>query len=548
MPTISAPLIILDFILLSLIVLIIILSRPKHRGWYLASAFIISLNILYLTQLVSPHILGTDVHQEKYMIDQTIALGRWVASNPATTLNTLLSITVTPAIYHQVLNISSESFLKYITPLVYSFVPLILFLIYERIFRGLGKVRRVFSENRMLFSFLSTLVYVFNFAFFMGPGNSRMIPSFLGIALAIYALINEDMPVFARRLIFMLASFLVFVSHYTSSAFWIFTIICVLVIVIPYSKYVAKKTTDIFTLNSVILQIVLYVFWYFFATYAFSKSLLTVPASVIGSFSSFFRPSAYSAEMVETVVGYGLEPGLPTLIMKIAGNIIRTAIPLGWLATVFYMIKNKVLTDWELYTYFMLSIFSFVIIIMSFLPMLTIYYDIQRIYIQNLLVLSLFFPAGIYFISSALAGLYKKTAAGSKFIVNISIWLASFILILHFMCQNGTVFHIAGDNRLIFFAEPLEHNHITLDQEIATAQWIAENRGSLPVAYSGYRGLKSYGHLFWETEISSLKDFNFGLMSIGRFYLAQVKPDKRAEIELLDNIYDAGLTKVYYLH
>ena len=37
-------------------------------------------------------------------------------------------------------------------------------------------------------------------------------------------------------------------------------------------------------------------------------------------------------------------------------------------------------------------------------------------------------------------------------------------------------------------------------------------------------------------------------MSLGRFYYANATPEQLAEIALFGNVYDAGLTKVYYLH
>ena len=101
---------------------------------YPLALYVISLCLLYQTTLMSPYLIGTDIYTEYAVYHQVASAGIWDPSltsivNP--NVNSCLSIAMLAPTYSLLGNISGIWVFKAVYPLIFSFLPLVLY----RIFR-----------------------------------------------------------------------------------------------------------------------------------------------------------------------------------------------------------------------------------------------------------------------------------------------------------------------------------------------------------------------------------------------------------------------------
>ena len=100
-------------------------------GVYPLAILTIGLCLLYQTTLISPHLIGSDIHSEYYYYRLVADSGFWDASM-ASPINSCLSIVILAPVYSLLLNIDGVWMFKAIYPLLFSLMPLILFHIFSQ--------------------------------------------------------------------------------------------------------------------------------------------------------------------------------------------------------------------------------------------------------------------------------------------------------------------------------------------------------------------------------------------------------------------------------
>ena len=92
----------------------------------------ISVALLYHIVLISPNIYGWDINQEYYFFSFVNKSGHWNPAYPISDpYNTLLSITILPAVLSAVTGIDGLWVFKIIYPLIFSLVPVVLYSAFE---------------------------------------------------------------------------------------------------------------------------------------------------------------------------------------------------------------------------------------------------------------------------------------------------------------------------------------------------------------------------------------------------------------------------------
>jgi uncharacterized membrane protein len=123
----------LNLVLITLIILICIcfiligFEIIDKKSTYPIFIFLISLSLLYHTSLISGYLWGTDIHLEFYISNLVKNFG-YCNFSTHDNLYSVLSVTILAPIYSSFLNIDIKWLFKAIYPLVFSFVPLRLFL------------------------------------------------------------------------------------------------------------------------------------------------------------------------------------------------------------------------------------------------------------------------------------------------------------------------------------------------------------------------------------------------------------------------------------
>ena len=108
-----------------------IFGKFIHREVYPLAVAIIAISLLYQTTLISPYLIGADIHPEYYFEQLVVENGYWNAAIPHS-YNSGLSIVMLAPIYSLILNTDGAWLFKIIYPFLFSLVPLALFHIYRQ--------------------------------------------------------------------------------------------------------------------------------------------------------------------------------------------------------------------------------------------------------------------------------------------------------------------------------------------------------------------------------------------------------------------------------
>jgi len=167
--------------------------------------FIMSISLLLMFSLRSWHITGWDFHTEFVSFQLTKLSHFWSTTNLSHIYNNCLSTNILPTIISVFSKINDEYIFKVIYPLIFSFMPLVLFFIYKKIFPN-------------YIAFIVTFFYISQPWY----GNqlstlARQEIAFLFFALMIYIFLNEKLKQSTREILLLIFGFSMIVSHYTTT-------------------------------------------------------------------------------------------------------------------------------------------------------------------------------------------------------------------------------------------------------------------------------------------------------------------------------------------
>lgn len=177
--------------------------KPKLNRWAIApfAIYIVSLGLLFQTTLLSPNLVGSDIHLEYYHASQTISNGYWDWQGVGS-VNSCLSITIFLPFLSVISGIKLLWILKVVQPMLFALVPVIIYQIY----------RAQFSK---LVSLLAVAFFVTLPLFFLDLTQlARQQTGELFMVLAVMVLINRGMSWQHKLLIATLFSAAVVLSHY----------------------------------------------------------------------------------------------------------------------------------------------------------------------------------------------------------------------------------------------------------------------------------------------------------------------------------------------
>jgi uncharacterized membrane protein len=242
-----------DAIIAALCVMSVVSRRLVPENLFPFLIFSISIALVCQVLLTSKYIVGYDANLEYYVFRLTQINGHWGFLNAnlnsvgTLTFNSMLSITLLPAVYSALMNAQGGIVFKILYPFIFSLVPLTLYRICEKQF---GK----------LIGLLSALFFVFTSTAFYDPeilSLNRQIVGELFLLLSVFLLISKTIPVTKRRLLLIIFGAALVVSHYALA--YIYLAIVALVFIISRVK---PRFDD--TLNSVtvLLLFVMTFSWY----------------------------------------------------------------------------------------------------------------------------------------------------------------------------------------------------------------------------------------------------------------------------------------------
>lgn len=262
-------------VLIGIIFLIMTLSRFIPVPLYPLAIFCIALALVWHFSLISDHLIGYDVFEEYYFFSQVANSGIWNPGVPFVHIyNEMLSVTILPAIFSQILAMGGEQVFKIIYPFCYALLPLALYVIYDKQFN---------SKYALTAVFFFMAIYPF---FLEIPSVEREILAELFVALLIMLVIDSDDNV-GKRVLFIIFGLGLVVSHYSLSFLYLGFLSFSLIVL-----FLLKTKSLRITFSSVALFAVICLAWYLYISGSQSfKTIAITGKDILQNFSAeFFNP------------------------------------------------------------------------------------------------------------------------------------------------------------------------------------------------------------------------------------------------------------------
>ena len=258
-------------VLLVLISLIVILSGKIPRKFYPLTIFIISISLLFQTSLISSYITGFDIQSEYYLANLVIKNG-FLNLNLYTEYNNMLSITLLAPLISIISKISLDWTFKIIYPILFSFVPLGLYIVFKK-------------QTSEKIAFLSTFFFMSFYVFYtemIGVGRQEIAEVFL--VLIILVMITKKISNITRSFLLIIFGISLILSHYGLAYIYMFSLLIVYFLILLNDHYnLPNKLNYILRNNKTVAiqnkysknRILSFTFILFFIVFTFSWYMYT---------------------------------------------------------------------------------------------------------------------------------------------------------------------------------------------------------------------------------------------------------------------------------
>lgn len=515
-----------NFVAISMIIgiaiyipLLTILRKKINEKIYPLIILAISVSLLLSYSLRSWHILGWDINEEFKMFQLTKQNLQWTSANAKSIYNTCLSLTILPTILQSITKISDENIFKIIYPIIFSLVPLNIYLISRR-------------YTTYFFSYLISFFFMAQQMFYLQlPAVARQEIGFLFFSTMILVLFNKTIAPLLKNILFLIFGLSLIVSHYSTTYITIILLILTYILVkifklikkIFYKDLSKTKIHDVYylKLTTIIILIGATILWNS-QTKSSYNTISNTANSVISGFGKLFTLEDRSSTLlsflfnvnnsytdtelnkfikvktVEYLKNSNLDsltdnklenvanihfvtdvyPPHPDTLTEhiiilpytISKYIILLGLIVGLAWGIYNLIRSRIDLDIEYYL-FALSTFI-LILVMVILPHISVAYNIDRLFQQGLFFTSIFVIIGILKIFDKLQ--------------KISTYLLTGIFVIYYLYQSGITAPFTGDiMRVNTFNNGPEYDaHYIHNQDIQGIKWISNNRLHDKIIYS----------------------------------------------------------------
>jgi uncharacterized membrane protein len=453
---------------------------------YPYAIFMIALALLFQTTFITNYLLsyGGDSPSEFFVFRTTQINSVWDPIFQVPTdlgmgrYNAMLSVTLLPTVYSNMLGIDATWVFKLVFPLLFALVPIAAYLLWQPY---IGKK----------LAFLAAFLFMAQNTFFteMTALNRQMIGE-LFLILLLMVLLNKTINRSTRFLSFGIFGFALIVSHYALAEIFLILIFVAWAISVVY----LKRPSLNLQFSMVLFFSVAMLGWYIYTSEAVVfDSFMTFGTSVLSQLGGFFDPAS-RGQMVLTGLGLAESPSFLNTISRMFAYLTELFIALGLL--VLLLNKTKFRFDRDF------TVFSIVAIIflvaLTVVPGLANTLNMTRFYHILLIFLAPFCIVGIWTLANYMAK-HQRTIVFSLLVV--------VILVPYFLFQTSFAYEAAGaENWNVALSlstmDPVKLHGILgfIDSYSAnSAKWVSIN---LPfnqtMASDGeiYTSLTAYGHVY----------------------------------------------------
>jgi uncharacterized membrane protein len=410
-------------IAISLLFIVGVLSKKRLSSkLYPFAVLMIVIAILYHSSLISNYIVsfGSDVTFEYFLFKTTEGNAHWSSTLPSSwgigygRLNAMLSITILPTVYANILNINSTWVFKMLYPLIFSFVPL-----------GLYQVWQAYVGKK--YAFTSAFLFMAQATFYTEMfGLNRQMISELFFVMLLIVILNKKMKSVNKTVCFMVFSFALVTSHYALAEIFLFLISFVLI-----SLIVLKRPSRNITVSMVVFFFAVMFTWYIYTSGStVFDSFLEFGDHVYRQLGDFFDPASRGQTVLR---GLGMEPP-PTVwnsISRVFAYLTQALIVFGFVGLITRRVKPNFDREYYVLTSFAMVLLAALILV----PGLANTLNMARFYHILLFLLA---PLCVLGAETLARFLHKR-----KTQIVTSILLLT-ILTPYFLFQTNFVYEVTG--------------------------------------------------------------------------------------------------------
>ncbi|HBV98547.1 MAG: hypothetical protein JL50_20925 [Peptococcaceae bacterium BICA1-7] len=466
--------------IIAVTVMLIMLDRLVEAKYHRYAIVMIAIALLWHWSLITPYLVGGDVHAEFYFFKLVTQSGYW-NYHISNDYNAMLSITVLPAIYSIFTGLDPLWVFKLAYPVIYSFVPLALYEIY---------LCQVSKKESFLSVFLFMSMVVF---FSIMPALCRQQIAELFLVLFLMLLLDIKAGGFHRALLIVVFVVSMVASHYSLT--YIFCFCCVFsaaaawiekriptAVPLKMLKKIRREWEEslscrgnpahgFLTANFITLLLVLTITWYLFiSSGSIFYHVLRVGDHIYASLKDIFEIESRNPYVLQAL-GLSKTHGgeISWKIARYVQYVTQFFIVTGFLNT----LKNiKDSSFNRTYIFMSMSVFlvlGFCVVIPQFSETL----NIDRFYHIALFFLSPFCILGGKKIINIISGLMGKKISPLKRDRVLPGILACLVIAPYFLFQSGFVFEVTGSTPTsVALNQELDY-HRFKTQEILGKNWLS---------------------------------------------------------------------------
>lgn len=492
------------FIFVSIVILLVSKYHKKIKSAiYPIIILSISTSFVLLYPMRSDHLLGMDIHSEYYLYQEAINNLNWqlIPFDGYELLRPCLSISLLPAISQLILQVNPETLYRLYIPILFSITPIVIYII----------AKNYLTDNE---SFLASVAFMSYYSFFSASYYSRATLALLFFALLIMVLFNDALHQDQKRIILLLFSLSMIFTHYSSTFVLMFIFGISSIIVFFLSKRINIEKELTITLITTIF--ILAFFWYGMVTDGVLNISLRFVEKVL-DIDNLHAEGAHS-EMVDQLKG-NIPNNYISELSLINTWLFLFLIGLGTLGLIsrfryywfnserkdkYVLIKKEFEPEFVIITVLCVITLSMTLI----LPFLSTGYDLNRIYFQTSVILSMVFILGGKYASIFVMKIAKKLKIIKKD-KNINNHIETdklghviilSVLIPHLLFVANIPTELTGNGESIIFNSvcPASDWFYVHDSDISCTKWWFSNRiegYNLLADYFGSFQIKGQGHI-----------------------------------------------------
>lgn len=444
-------------LLIGIVAVTVLMVSIRPRTNWLLILLMISISVLFYGSLISNYIVGYDVHPAYHVFENTHENGIWnLGARDTVILRTgqMLSVTIFPVIYSEILNLEGTWIFKIVYPLIFALVPVGLYQLYQK-----------YMKKKV--AFVASFVILANMVFFYElPSLPTQMIAELFLALSLIVVFHQKLSLTVKMLLFTIFGAGIIVSHYGIS--YVFLIL----IFLSWFVSFIRKRKSVITVTYVMLFFVMAFSWYIYTSQSASfMSLVEMGENIQRSFwIDLLNPSS-RPDPALTAVGVG-EPAMSIGHWLGRGfhYTVQFFIVLGVVS--FVMKREKGYKFDPEYV-----VMSLTVLVFALLPLAAPSFNllnVTRTYHISLLLLAPFCMIG----GNSLFSFYPRFRRNF-----LPFFFTSIIVTSLFLFETGFVYEITGDESYSIPLSKYRMNraysygvgYLTESVDVSSAKWLRSN-------------------------------------------------------------------------